>query len=480
MARVRREISEDGRRHFAVVRRVSGSNRTRTCAVSIRISLIIMAAFFLAPANRAQAAPDVASIKLVAASNIGWNVDRATGGKICLVTSAQECQKGQLSSEPGGFEYLSSVAADSGSGELYVTDDANNRIQEFTPAGVFIATFGWDVNATKDAQAGATQAEKNICSAASANSCTAGTGGAGVGQMVYPSSVAVDQASGDIYVLEVDPEDYRVDKYTPAGQFVWMIGGHVNASRHDNLCTEREIERSGARCQAGAESTNDSVEPGSFKFASHDGDLLAVGGPEDLLYVGDEHRVQEFEADGTWKREISLASISSQPGSGVAALAVNGSGDVYLVYHTPSTESNGHAEFTNNMVHEFDPSGEQVLEFPVDAVEPDAPVGVDGIALDASDQLALIGAGDRAGSPVSYGSLYNGHTGQLISEFAVPSDFDGLTFNAEDDLYIAATDREQVVAYTPAPVMELLTSPVVCEAGAQPGTITGFNCALSL
>ena len=60
------------------------------------------------------------------------------------------------------------------------------------------------------------------------------------------------------------------------------------------------------------------------------GNVLAVGGPEDLLYIGDEHRVQEFKAsDGEYKSEIPLASISAEPGSKVVALAVDATGDVY-------------------------------------------------------------------------------------------------------------------------------------------------------
>ena len=61
--------------------------------------------------------------------------------------------------------------------------------------------------------------------------------------------------------------------------------------------------------------------------------MLAVGGPEDLLYVGDEHRVQEFKAsNGEYKSEIPLTSISAEPESKVVALAVDATGDVYLAY----------------------------------------------------------------------------------------------------------------------------------------------------
>ena len=45
---------------------------------------------------------------------------------------------------------------------------------------------------------------------------------------------------------------------------------------------------------------------GAFNFTAIDDNYLAVGGPEDPLYVGDEQHVQEFDAKGEWKGEIPL------------------------------------------------------------------------------------------------------------------------------------------------------------------------------
>lgn len=415
-------------------------------------------------------------IQLVPSGHMGWGVDRTTAGNVCVVTSKDECRRARPSSKSGGFRYLGGIAADPRSGYLYVADSANNRIQKFTPQGVFVAMFGWHVNATKDRQAAAPQTETNICTATSRDMCTGGVVGTRAGQLASPSSIAVDPLTGDIYVLEVDASDYRVDKYTAGGRFVWMVGKDVNRRRKDNICTQREIKLSRVKCGAGGEAATDGGEQGAFKFFSNSGDLLAVGGPEDLLYVGEEHRVQEFEADGKWKREILLASISSEPYSVVSALAVDHKGDVYLVYRTPEAESGLRVE-RGNMVHKFGPNGEQIAEFPADAAEPNAPVKVDGIAVDTAGRLAVIGVGDRAGSPVHFGSLYDGNTGLLMTEFTPPSDFDGVAFNGEDDMYIAATDRQEVAAYAPA--AGLLSSPVACGIGAIPKTFSAFNCGLN-
>ena len=62
--------------------------------------------------------------------------------------------------------------------------------------------------------------------------------------------------------------------------------------------------------------------------------LLSVVQAKDLLYVGDEHRVQEFEAaSGKWVGEIPLTSLSEEQESEVQALALDQeTGDLYLNY----------------------------------------------------------------------------------------------------------------------------------------------------
>lgn len=88
----------------------------------------------------------------------------------------------------GGFVYPQSVAVDNDPaspdyGDVYVVDNGNHRVQQFTAAGVFVAMLGREVNATKDAEPAATQAEKNICTAASKDTCAVGVEGNEPGQM---------------------------------------------------------------------------------------------------------------------------------------------------------------------------------------------------------------------------------------------------------------------------------------------------------
>jgi hypothetical protein len=417
-------------------------------------------------------------LELVMSRHIGWEVDRTTRGKICVVSSKDECLSRRPSSQPGGFEYPSSVATNTQTGDLYVADLDNYRVQEFTATGTFLRMFGWDVNGTKDGQAGAARPEKNVCTAASGDLCRAGVSGTAAGQLAYATSVAVDPIGGDVYVVDTSSGDARVDKYTAGGRFVWMVGKDVNETTKGNICDAREVEASKAKCKAGVEVANGSLEPAAFKFLPQEGNLLAVGGPEDLLYVGDEHRVQEFDTEGKWKREILLTSISSQQASGVAALAVDKGGDLYLVYSVPSLETGPHVEPVA-IVREFNHNGEQVASFPVNPRQSSASVQIQGMAIDSAGLVAVIGVEIGPTFHQRFGSLYTG-AGRLVGEFTPPADNDGITFNSEGDLYVAATDDHEVVAYVPAPLMELVTSPIACEIGINHNPAVAFNCALNV
>ena len=91
----------------------------------------------------------------------------------------------------------------SGSGDVYVADTDNNRVDEFSQAGVFVRAFGKDVGGSR----------VDVCTSL----CVAGTGGDGAGELETPRGVAVS-GSGDVYVG--DSDNNRVDEFTQAGVFV--------------------------------------------------------------------------------------------------------------------------------------------------------------------------------------------------------------------------------------------------------------------
>jgi hypothetical protein len=132
-----------------------------------------------------------------------------------------------------------SIAVDDATGALYVTDALNHRVQEFNSKGEFVLMFGKEVNMSAVLAAGS-EAEKNVCTAASLDTCQPGvasTGAAGFesspAQVMF---VAVDNStgpsSGDVYVADYveHAAGNRVSKFTAAGGLVsgWGEGGELD------------------------------------------------------------------------------------------------------------------------------------------------------------------------------------------------------------------------------------------------------------
>jgi hypothetical protein len=418
-------------------------------------------------------------VKEILSSHVGWEVDKTTGKNLCTIESNDICQLGKLSSQPGGFEFPESVAvnndpASSQHNDLYISDGGNQRVQILTPTGGFVSMFGWDVNKTKEKEAEATQAERNICTGISGDTCQAGKDGSATGQFSLPQSVAVDPGTGNIYVQ--DFLNSRVQEFTETGKFVLMFGKSVDETTGGNVCTAISKDK----CRSGEFSVQGSMEPGAFKFAQNYGNLLAVGGPGDLLYVGDEHRVQEFTSGGVWVGEISLTSVSSAPGSRVVALAIDSIGDVYLDYEVNSL---------TNMIREFNPKGEElksIVLVPRESAASSGAIEVRSMALDAAGRLAVseheTGSQEGHSFSVFRGGLYEfaATSPFLLTEF--PTEFGGtgaslaIAFNEKDEMYVV--DEQEFDGYHPVSVAELLVEPSSCKEAGEVETSVTFECLL--
>jgi hypothetical protein len=120
----------------------------------------------------------------------------------------------------------SGVAVNDSSGDVYVADTANHRIDEFDPskpAGEqFIRAWGWGV---ADGSS-----ELQTCT----TSCQVGLGGSEPGQFESPNFIAVDNSggtsTGDVYVA--DTANGLVSKFEADGTLVssWGVGGQVSGS----------------------------------------------------------------------------------------------------------------------------------------------------------------------------------------------------------------------------------------------------------
>jgi hypothetical protein len=391
----------------------------------------------------------------------------------------KEIFSGQITS---GFEYPTGVAvnddpASAEHNDIYVTDTGHNRVQVLTASGVFVAMFGLEVNQTKtqvvqtlrgngETPTAKELEEENLCTAASGDTCQGGEGGEGPEAIRSPDGIAVDPGTGDVYVQDLG--NSRVDEYTAEGKFILMIGREVNQTEdhtggasetEKNICTTASNDT----CTEGKRAEPESHEHDAFAFVAG-GDTLTVGGPEDLLYVGEEHRVQELKANGEWAGEFPV------PGN-ISALAIdNNTNTIYTIY---SEEP---------VIHEFNATTGAELENSITV--PNATL-LRGIAVDPAGDLAA-SVLERIQRPgvlefKLFGDLYEASDGHLISTIAVPGSpqaFQALGFSEDGDLH-AIAEPSTVLAYTLEPVGEVLATPATCAPGAASGSSLTFACTLN-
>ncbi len=204
----------------------------------------------------------------------GWGVDT---GASAFETCTLGCQAGVQGSGDGQFSWPNDVAVDL-SGNVYVADSGNNRIQKFNNSGTYITQWG--------------------------TSCD--VGGSGVdgcdGDFNYPTGVALDD-SDNIYV--VGRHNHRVQKFDSVGNFL---------------------------AKWGTEGTGD----GQFSHPRK----VAVNASGDV-YVADAYndRIQKFDSSGTFLTKWGTTCITDDVGVDACdgnfdwpmGVAVDDSGNVYTI-----------------------------------------------------------------------------------------------------------------------------------------------------
>jgi NHL repeat-containing protein len=267
--------------------------------------------------------------------------------EICTV--AADCQAGTGSALGGEMNFPAKVATDA-SGNVYVADAGNQRIQKFNSFGVWERAWGKDVIQT--GKPGDLGAVFEVCTAAA--DCQLGaTGGLG-GEMNGPGNVATD-ASGFVYVA--DGGNNRIQKFaasTGAWQRAW--GRNViQTGQPGDLGAVFEICTTAAHCQAGSS-------------GGLGGEMISPIGvatdASDNVYVAEStnQRIQMFNSSGAWQRAwgknvngggvFGICTVASSCLAGTLGtlggemnqprgLATDASGSVYV------------AEFSNRRIQKF-------------------------------------------------------------------------------------------------------------------------------
>ncbi len=232
----------------------------------------------------------------------GSAVASTAASSVSPVTAPAYLRKWGASGETeGNFKYPSADAIDP-SGNVWVTDYSNNRIEEFSSTGTFLRTLGFDVKVGG-------KSEYEICT----SSCKAGLAGSGNGQFSGPRGITVSP-SGNIYV--VDQGNNRVEEFNSSFAFVRAFG-------------------------------KKGTEPGEFQSP-----VSVAISPNQAVWVGDygNNRVDEFTEVGAFIGSFGTVGEGTGQFKGPYGIAFS-EGNAYVV------------DQGNNRVEEFSLSGEYIRKF---------------------------------------------------------------------------------------------------------------------
>ena len=224
----------------------------------------------------------------------------------------------------GHVRLPASVAVEQTSGDFYVADRNDFRVEKFDSAGNFLLAWGWGVTDRSE--------EFQICGPAASpptKRCFGRKNPAGSvypAGAVYPEAVAVDQSSGAVYVA--DPITGRVSKFSPSGELLYMVGRNVNKTKAEEIggpyTQEEKNVCSAADLEAGEECRQGDAGTGPREFSSSNPRSIAVDAAGQV-WVGDKNRIVELNPDGTPAGEVELAGAGR-----TNSLALDSSGNFYV------------------------------------------------------------------------------------------------------------------------------------------------------
>jgi DNA-binding beta-propeller fold protein YncE len=379
---------------------------------------------------------------------------------------------GAASSVPADPYPLSSpsgIAVDEQTGDVYVVDSGNDRVEKFGPSGEFILMFGKEVNQTEVMLSGS-EAEQDVCTAASLDTCQAGVEGSTPGafsfRLGFKSSgvragfLAVDNSAGpsrgDVYVA--DSGDALVSRFTSSGELVKTWGDDGPGETPNGQLIGKAAEN----CPGPSCSPSESFLFFGGVTVDATGNLWVSGADGKLSF---RQRTFEFTRDASfivgW--DPSTGDIATRPdGDGIA---VDSEDNVYMGL------GEGGFEFTE--------AGQTIGRI--------TPPDSTGLALDSSGTIYLNNPGGDitwyAGChPVFENGIVCAPTGSLgghrhlaQSQLAVDS------ASPHDTLYAPSSETNQVLVFSNETVPGVSTakpSSVVSGSATLGGTVNPSGVAL--
>jgi DNA-binding beta-propeller fold protein YncE len=238
---------------------------------------------------------------------------------VCTAASGDVCKAGLEGSGGGQFFYPLGVAVDPSSGDVYVSDFINSRIEKFGPAGEFLLTFGKEVDATTSG---------NICTAASGDTCQAGKEGVEEGEFEWAPAgtfIAVG-TDGTVYVGDTDRIQEFQNDGSEHGQIALPGAGQTTALAIDASGDLYAVSQAlnGVRKYSATRALL-----AEFDSERESGQLtaLAVQPASSEVFVVDTSegaRIRQYLPDGTLSAESQTGAVGESLG-----IAVSASGTIY-------------------------------------------------------------------------------------------------------------------------------------------------------
>jgi DNA-binding beta-propeller fold protein YncE len=298
------------------------------------------------------------------------------------------------------------VAVDEATGDVYVVDRGNDRIDRFGPRGEFIAAWGWGVRDGTKAY--------EVCE----SSCLPGIAGAGKGELSSPEAIAIDNSTspsdpsrGDVYVVaDTSDEHGHLEKFSASGEPLASVKQEGDEAKWEGaldgvavdssgrVWVYRGVETEGIVERFSDAEKNEFEEPGLETDVVCPKPGLAVAAGGESVYVDHEREnregfcpAEEGEAprpvvaaqlrSNAETLEPQLGALDPEQSSALAGEPAGGSSDVFV----DNVDSVG----------VFDPTGRLAQQLPL-------PAGASGsgIAVRVEGEGSMVYIADAAGSKI--------------------------------------------------------------------------------
>ena len=283
-----------------------------------------------------------------------WQLPGAGGTQ--LVYGSQFGSKGTGN---GQFEVPIAPAVD-GSGNVWVSDFYDNRIEKFNSAGQFIAAYG--------------------------------SYGTGNGQFKEPGGLDINQSTGNVYIS--DYGNNRIEELSSSGAFVRAFGSAGSGSGQFNRPGGIRIDSSGNVWVTDIHNNRiqEFSSTGTFIAAygtagtgngqfKEPGDLTFSGGN---LYVTDSgnNRIQELSTSGTYINQFGTEGPNSGQLKDPEAIAADATGNLYVT------------DWGNSRIEEFAANGSFLATFGTKGTGEGQFTEPVGIAINAAGDVYIADTGN--------------------------------------------------------------------------------------